>query len=298
VNTLPPRHTADTITDDALDALYAELDALRSSFSCGTEGCAAPNAPGCPCACACTCRASGQARSEHCAALGSDYDRLESARRWAVALENENAALLAELGDRDEAARERWIETQLAETRLRSADFRSGMSMEIEPARELVAHWVGAARAMLGDAPNYSETPIEMEVKVGESPERFAFVLQRVAPDALTPHQARQRAEEERDAVYRERAQLLALLATHPAVHTAVLAPADDIDEPGWHLLYLHTPAGQLSWHIHPRDAALFASVEQVTASDPRAQWDGHTTGEKYDRVRALAAADTPTAAL
>jgi hypothetical protein len=93
-----------------------------------------------------------------------------------------------------EAAAGRWIEHQLEETGLKSMAFRNGMSMEIEPARELVAHWVGAARAMLGDAPNYSETPIEMEVKVAEDPERFAFTLQRVGK--LTPHQARQRAEE------------------------------------------------------------------------------------------------------
>jgi hypothetical protein len=124
------RHTADTINDDDLDALYAERDAL-----------------------------------------------------------------LAELGGREEEARERWIHKQLDETGLRAADFRTGMTMELEPAREMVAHWVGAARAMLGDAPNYTETPIEMEVKVAESPERYAFVLQRVAPGALTPHQARQRAE-------------------------------------------------------------------------------------------------------
>ncbi|CAM5531156.1 hypothetical protein SALBM135S_00872 [Streptomyces alboniger] len=118
--------------------------------------------------------------------------------RWkkrALKAEEEREQLLAELGGRDDEARERWIQQQLAETGLRSMDFRNGMSMEIEPAREMVAHWVGAARAMLGDAPNYSETPIEMEVKVGESPERFAFVLQRVAPGALTPHQARERAE-------------------------------------------------------------------------------------------------------
>lgn len=102
--------------------------------------------------------------------------------------------LRAELGDRDEEARERWIQKQLDETGLKAMDFRNGMAMELEPARELVAHWVGAARAMLGDAPNYSETPIEMEVKVGESPERFAFVLQRVGK--LTPHQARQQAEQ------------------------------------------------------------------------------------------------------
>lgn len=117
-------------------------------------------------------------------------------KRRALAAENERTRLLAELGGRDEEARERWIEKQLAETGLKAMDFRNGMSMEIEPAREMVAHWVGAARAMLGDAPNYSETPIEMEVKVAESPERFAFIVQRVAPDALTPHQARQRAEE------------------------------------------------------------------------------------------------------
>lgn len=94
----------------------------------------------------------------------------------------------------DEAA-QRWADQQLAETKLRSADFRNGIAMDIEPARESVARWVGAARAMLGEAPNYTETPIEMHVKVAESPERFAFVLQRVAPGALTPHQARQRAE-------------------------------------------------------------------------------------------------------
>lgn len=106
----------------------------------------------------------------------------------------ERDALLAELDGRDEEARERWIQKQLDETGLKAMDFRNGMAMEIQPARELVAHWVGAARAMLGDAPNYTETPIEMEVKVGESPERFAFVLQRVGK--LTPHQARQQAEE------------------------------------------------------------------------------------------------------
>lgn len=124
-----PRHTADSITDNDLDALYAERDAL-----------------------------------------------------------------IAELDGREEEARERWIQQQLDQTGIKAMDFRNGMSMEIEPARELVAHWVGAARAMLGDAPNYTETPIEMEIKVGESPERFAFVLQRVGK--LTPHEARQQAEE------------------------------------------------------------------------------------------------------
>ncbi|WP_327169528.1 hypothetical protein [Streptomyces subrutilus] len=124
----PGRHTADTVTDDDLDQLYAERQQL-----------------------------------------------------------------LAELDGRSEEARERWIKKQLNETGLKSMDFRNGMTMDIEPARDMVAQWVGAARAMLGDAENYSETPIEMVVKVAEDPERFAFTLQRVGK--LTPHQARQRAE-------------------------------------------------------------------------------------------------------
>ncbi|MGW1246956.1 hypothetical protein [Streptomyces sp. NPDC002535] len=136
------------------------------------------------------------------------------------ALYAERDALLAELDGRDEEARERWIQKQLNETGLKAMDFRNGMAMEIQPARELVAHWVGAARAMLGDAPNYTETPIEMEVKVGESPERFAFVLQRVGK--LTPHQARQRAEERAEqaeaTLTTVRDELTAIEQTHDAL--------------------------------------------------------------------------------
>jgi hypothetical protein len=109
-----------------------------------------------------------------------------------------------------EAAAERFIADQLAKTGLKALDFRNGMSMEVEPARELVALWVGAARAMLGDAPNYSETrveiPVEMVVGVAEDPQRYAFTLQRVG--RLTPHEARLRAEKERDAAQAEAQQL------------------------------------------------------------------------------------------
>ncbi|WP_330173028.1 hypothetical protein OG875_05115 [Streptomyces sp. NBC_01498] len=101
----------------------------------------------------------------------------------------------------EEAAAQQWVEKQIAETGLKSMDFRNGMSMDLEPARDMVAQWVGAARAMLGDAPNYTETPVEMVVKVGESPERYAFTLQRVGK--ITPHQARQKAEADLDTMLR-----------------------------------------------------------------------------------------------
>lgn len=86
----------------------------------------------------------------------------------------------------------------------------------------------------------------------------------------------------ERDGAYRERAHLLALLAS---LHPSVIAPAPDVDEDGWQILYLRIGGKQASWHIAPRDAELFAHVEHVPADDLRAQWDGHTTEQKYEHI-------------
>lgn len=118
-----------------------------------------------------------------------------------------------------EAAAQQWIQKQLDETGLKAMDFRNGMAMEVQPARDMVAHWVGAARAMLGDAPNYSETPVTMEVKVAESPELYAFTLQRVGK--ITPHQARQKAE----------ARLAAVLAECDALEAEVHGQHDEDDD-------------------------------------------------------------------
>jgi hypothetical protein len=114
----------------------------------------------------------------------------------------------------DEAAAQRWIAKQLAETGIKAMEIRNGTSdLELKPAAEAVAMWVGIARTMLGDAPNYTETVLDdgpaperehdglykMEVKVAESGEQFAFILQRVGFGKLTPHEARLKAEGERD---------------------------------------------------------------------------------------------------
>ncbi|WP_199566423.1 hypothetical protein [Streptomyces corynorhini] len=102
--------------------------------------------------------------------------------------------------------------------------------------------------------------------------------------EELAAAQAKTRTvEAERDGAYRERAHLVAWLA---ALHPAVIAPAPDVAEDGWHIVYITAGTWQMSWHIAPRDAALFADVEHVDADDPRAQWDGHTTEQKYDRIR------------
>lgn len=90
-------------------------------------------------------------------------------------------------------------------------------------------------------------------------------------------------AETERDGAYRERAHLVALLAA--MTDGAVTTPAPDVEEPGWQIVYLQLGGHQASWHISPRDADLFTHVERVSTDDPRAQWDGHTTEAKYERI-------------
>lgn len=86
------------------------------------------------------------------------------------------------------------------------------------------------------------------------------------------------------DDVYRERARLVALVA---ALYPSVRAYSDPA-EPEWSVVYVDSPAGQLSWHIAEGDVDLFAHVPLVDAGDPGAVWDGHTTEEKYHRVAEL----------
>jgi hypothetical protein len=84
-------------------------------------------------------------------------------------------------------------------------------------------------------------------------------------------------------AVYRERAQFIALLTrSYPSCW------GYDADTPGWRVVYVQSPAGELSWHISPADWELFSHVPH----DERHVWDGHSTSEKYERMRRIAAPD------
>lgn len=134
----------------------------------------------------------------------------------------------------------------------------------------------------LGACKTIAEMHAAATGRTGEGPVRG------VVEDVADVRTALLRAEQERDGAYRERVHLLAWLATLYAPN-AVLAPALDIDdEDGWHLLFLTVAGRQLSWHIAPRDMDLLKHVERVDFADPRAQWDGHTTDEKYQRIRTM----------
>jgi hypothetical protein len=101
-------------------------------------------------------------------------------------------AVLSVIGE--EAVRALCAE-HIRNTMLRSMDFRNGAALELEPARDMIAYWVGAARVLLEGAENYSETTCEFGIP--EDPQRYSFVVQKAGK--LTPHEARRKAEAERD---------------------------------------------------------------------------------------------------
>jgi len=84
---------------------------------------------------------------------------------------------------------------------------------------------------------------------------------------------------EQLNAVYRERAHLVAYLA---AAYPSCIGPAPDAE--GWAIVYVATPE-QMTWHIGYRDLDLFGHVH--VGLD---EWDGHTTAEKYARLDKLTA--------
>lgn len=114
----------------------------------------------------------------------------------------------------EDAVAQRWITEQMAQVGIRAAEYRNGTAtMDLEPAREMVAMWVGACRGLIGAGPNYSETVltdrvdhlanrgdrVEMGVKVAESTDKYIITVQRDAFGAMTPHEARVKAEQQRD---------------------------------------------------------------------------------------------------
>jgi hypothetical protein len=81
------------------------------------------------------------------------------------------------------------------------------------------------------------------------------------------------------DAVYRERDQLVAFLSKLFPAH---LAFASD-SEPGWTcVVCVHTPSGQMAWHVADREIPELFTHLFVYPND----WDKHTTEEKYERLR------------
>lgn len=80
------------------------------------------------------------------------------------------------------------------------------------------------------------------------------------------------------EAVYRERAHLVAHLAAYYPSCAGYTDPA----APDWLVVTVQMPEGQATWHIARADVDLFTHVQRYEVP-----WDGHTTAEKYERLRA-----------
>lgn len=121
-----------------------------------------------------------------------------------------------------------------------------------------------------------------------------------------------ERTQAEKNTAYKERNQLVALVAAFVrdraskmgsdhwdawlGKHQDISDPRETEDnpwDPEWmNVVYIKTPAGQLSWHLHDSDVDLFEGLPSVD-NDPFGKyltqpWDGHTTEEKYRRIRDL----------
>lgn len=144
--------------------------------------------------------------------------------------------------------------------------------------------WGAKARLLPTDHPLH---PGDTAAEQG-APTDWQAVARQREQELKTVGEARHQAEQERDGAYRERARLVALIAGGLA-EQVVVAPAPDVDEPGWQVLYATLHGCQCSWHFAPNDADLIEYFEHVPADDPRAQWDGHTTEAKYNHIDYLA---------
>ncbi|MEU3013390.1 hypothetical protein [Nocardia asteroides] len=90
--------------------------------------------------------------------------------------------------------------------------------------------------------------------------------------------------EQECSKAYRDRAELLAVLAVSMP---AQLVFGADPDAPTWPVLFIDTPAGQASWHINPADTDLFPiGIWRKADADDVMVWDGHNDREKSWRLR------------
>lgn len=88
-----------------------------------------------------------------------------------------------------------------------------------------------------------------------------------------------------KDAAYWERNQLVSALTK---LFPSCLGKHEESDE-SWdrewmNIVYIQLPTGQVSWHIHDSDLENFSHLR----TDLDEKWDGHSTDEKYNRLRAL----------
>jgi len=91
--------------------------------------------------------------------------------------------------------------------------------------------------------------------------------------------------EGEKQGAYQERNLLVSALSKLFPAYIAY-HPEDEEWEDDWRtIIFIDLPTGQVSWHIHDSEKGLFSHLQET-----RNDWDGHTTKEKYKRLKKLKA--------
>lgn len=89
--------------------------------------------------------------------------------------------------------------------------------------------------------------------------------------------------EKQKDYAYKERNLLVSALSK---LYPSYLSthPENEEWEDDWRtIVFIQTPAGQLSWHIHDSEKKIFDHLDYGEN-----KWDGHSTKEKYKRLSKL----------
>jgi hypothetical protein len=99
----------------------------------------------------------------------------------------------------------------------------------------------------------------------------------------------RKRWIEEKNRAYLERDKLVAFLARLYPAHLKRHPEGDDGCGQDWmNVVCVHSPAGQLTWHVHDSEMKIFDFLDQNSGLFADCEWDGHTTEEKYKRLANL----------
>lgn len=85
----------------------------------------------------------------------------------------------------------------------------------------------------------------------------------------------------QKNIIYTERAHLIAWLSK---IYPSYKAMDYEMDTSYGGLIVINSPQGQLSWHVSTTDLYLFDHLE----FNVEHVWDGHTSAEKYNRIRKI----------
>ncbi len=90
-------------------------------------------------------------------------------------------------------------------------------------------------------------------------------------------------ANKAKEEAYYERNRLVAFISKLFPACLGMHDISDTLWDAEWrNIVYIELPTGQVSWHLHDNDMIYFEHLK----FDESVVWDGHTTEEKYRRMR------------